>query len=281
MRISTDGTFDSEPWVPYAATANVTLPSGDGVKTVWVQFRNNAGLVSATASDTITLDTVAPVLAKAPTVNLKAGDKLGTSTVPLELAWKVATDGGSGLCSYDLEQSVNGGAYAPVSLATPTTNKATLTATPGATYRFEVRALDCAGNASPYRVTSPYVVRVYDESSSSIAYARTWTTAARANAWNGSTASTTQATAKATLTFTGLQAAWVSPVGSGQGAATVQLNGGSAATVDTYSQKKTFDRDMVDVEHASAGTNTLSVTNLATAGHPRIDVDAFVVLSNS
>jgi hypothetical protein len=281
MRISTDGTFDSEPWVPYAATANVTLPSGDGVKTVWVQFRNNAGLISATASDDITLDTVAPVLKKAPTVSLKAGDKLGTSTVPLELAWKAATDAGSGLCSYDLEQSVNGGGYAPVALGTPIDTKVAVNATPGAVYRFEIRALDCAGNASAYQVTSTFVARVYDESSPSIGYAKAWTTAARANAWNGSTASSTVANATATLTFTGLQAAWVTPLSPTQGAASVSLNGGAATTVDTVSKKKTVDRDLVYVANAAAGSNTLSVANQATAGRPRIDVDAFVVLSNS
>lgn len=56
MRISTDGVFDTEPWVPFAATMPLTLSSGAGVKTVSVQYRNNANM-TAVQSDTITYDT--------------------------------------------------------------------------------------------------------------------------------------------------------------------------------------------------------------------------------
>ena len=56
MRISTDGTLDGEPWVTYAASRTVTLPGGDGTKTVAVQFRNNALMQSPVRTDTIVLD---------------------------------------------------------------------------------------------------------------------------------------------------------------------------------------------------------------------------------
>jgi hypothetical protein len=62
MRISTDGALDSEPFVPFAAAANVSLPGGAGVKTVLVQYTNNAGMTSATFSDTIQLVTGLPDL---------------------------------------------------------------------------------------------------------------------------------------------------------------------------------------------------------------------------
>ncbi|HEY8745862.1 MAG TPA: hypothetical protein VIU62_22470, partial [Chloroflexota bacterium] len=54
MRFSNDGvTFGA--WQPFSATAAYTLPSGNGVKTVYAQFRNGAGVVSATVSHSITL----------------------------------------------------------------------------------------------------------------------------------------------------------------------------------------------------------------------------------
>lgn len=56
MRVAVDGVLDTEPFEPYTATKTVTLPAGDGTKTVVVQYRNNA-LMTTTASDTITLDT--------------------------------------------------------------------------------------------------------------------------------------------------------------------------------------------------------------------------------
>ncbi|NLD28181.1 MAG: hypothetical protein GX659_05180, partial [Myxococcales bacterium] len=46
----------------YATTGGVTLTSGDGVKSVTVKFRDLAGNESAVASDSITLDTVLPVI---------------------------------------------------------------------------------------------------------------------------------------------------------------------------------------------------------------------------
>ena len=52
VRISTDGTFDTESWMPIGS-ATATLPGGTGTKTVTVQYRNAAGAVSAEASDTI------------------------------------------------------------------------------------------------------------------------------------------------------------------------------------------------------------------------------------
>ena len=55
MRIAVDGVIDTESWEPYAATKAVTLPAGNGTKTVAVQFRNNALMTSPIVTDTITL----------------------------------------------------------------------------------------------------------------------------------------------------------------------------------------------------------------------------------
>ncbi|MCE9634116.1 MAG: S8 family serine peptidase [Planctomycetes bacterium] len=59
MRFSDDGsTWGS--WTAFAATAPRTLPGADGTKSQYVQFRDVAGNVSSSASDTIGLDRVAP-----------------------------------------------------------------------------------------------------------------------------------------------------------------------------------------------------------------------------
>jgi Tol biopolymer transport system component len=56
MRFSNNGT-DWTSWETYATSKNWTLPSGDGEKTVYVQFKDNAGWVSSNVSATILLDT--------------------------------------------------------------------------------------------------------------------------------------------------------------------------------------------------------------------------------
>lgn len=55
MRTSTDGGLTWSPWMPYYGRWTVTLPDGDGVKSVDVEYRDSAGNVR-TLSDEITLD---------------------------------------------------------------------------------------------------------------------------------------------------------------------------------------------------------------------------------
>ncbi|MBE3039483.1 MAG: hypothetical protein IMZ62_11810, partial [Chloroflexi bacterium] len=59
MRFSNDGTSWSA-WENYATSKAWTLSTGDGLKTVYAQFRDQAQNVSANATDTISLDTTAP-----------------------------------------------------------------------------------------------------------------------------------------------------------------------------------------------------------------------------
>lgn len=61
MRFSDNGSTYSTAEA-YATTKSWTLPTGDGSKTVYAQFKDAAGNWSAAASDAIVLDTVAPSL---------------------------------------------------------------------------------------------------------------------------------------------------------------------------------------------------------------------------
>ncbi len=59
MRFSNDD-VNWSAWEAYKTTKSWSLPGGDGVKTVYVQFRNNVGVDSVSLSATIELDTVVP-----------------------------------------------------------------------------------------------------------------------------------------------------------------------------------------------------------------------------
>lgn len=52
----------SAAWETFAAEKSITLPEGDGLKTVYVKVRDDVYNETAAASDTITLDTVVPVV---------------------------------------------------------------------------------------------------------------------------------------------------------------------------------------------------------------------------
>ena len=72
-----DGVADEETatWETYAATKSITLPDGDGLKTVSVKVRDSVGNETSVASDTITLDTAVP------TVSITGPDKSTISEV--------------------------------------------------------------------------------------------------------------------------------------------------------------------------------------------------------
>lgn len=80
VRYSNDGLWDTEPWEAPATAKAWTLATGsDGTRTVYYQIRDYAGLLSTVFTDTIILDTIAPLTiishnSGSSTVSLLAGD---------------------------------------------------------------------------------------------------------------------------------------------------------------------------------------------------------------
>lgn len=62
-------------WETYQKSSSITLPTGDGLKTVYVKVRDAVGNETTAASDTITLDT------SVPTVSVTGPDKSVISEV--------------------------------------------------------------------------------------------------------------------------------------------------------------------------------------------------------
>ena len=57
--VATEG---AASWETYATSKNVTLITGDGLKTVYVKIRDDVGNESSSANDTITLNTTVPAV---------------------------------------------------------------------------------------------------------------------------------------------------------------------------------------------------------------------------
>ncbi len=60
------------------------------------------------------------------------------------------------------------------------------------------------------------------------------------------------------------------------GKAAVYIDGRRRATVDTFDSARAH-RQIVWETGLSSGTHTIKVVNLATPGHPRIDIDGVVI----
>jgi hypothetical protein len=272
MRFSNDGTTYGS-WRPYATSAAYTLPAGDGAKTVFVEFRNGAGAISPRASHSITLDTTAPTITRAPAPRFRTG-QVGTTAAPVVISW-AGTDATSGISHYDLMESIDGGAFSLV--ASPATATATENLNPGHSYVFEVRATDKAGNVSGFTAGAKFTLSAYQETASAITYTSGWTQQVLAGAYGGSVKYATVAGKHATFAFTGSQVAWAATINTDRGSATVSVDGAAPATVSTNGTSlKT--RTVVYTKSVASGSHSLLLTVAGTAGHPRVDVDAFFVI---
>ena len=72
--------------------------------------------------------------------------------------------------------------------------------------------------------------------------------------------------------------ALVAPKGPGRGAAKIWVDGTYVGTYSLYASSFQARRIVWSRGWAASGTHAVSVVVVGTAGHPRVDVDAFVTL---
>jgi hypothetical protein len=267
---------DGSTWTTraYAASQAWTLPATNGTLTVWVKWKDSAGHWSAVKTDTIVLDTVAPI-ATALTWKLgPAGSALVSGAIPVSLAW-TGSDATSGIARYNLSQQVDGGTWTSLS-TTLTSTSLTRTLTPGHTYRYAVRAVDRAGNSGAWSYGATFGLTAVQQSSSRVVYHGTWTNSTSTTWWGGTAKGSSSAGATASLTFTGRQFAWISLRAYNRGKAQVYVNGVLVATVDLYSATLLKQRVAWSATWSTSATRTVLIKVLGTATRPRIDVDGFI-----
>ena len=225
-------------------------------------------------------DVTPPTVTRPPKPVFIRDSQLRATTVPIRITWG-ATDDSSGVCSYSLAEKIDGGPYTGVALPSATATQVTVFLAPGSTaYRFRVSATDCAGNPTPTPTPGrAFTLTALQETDSRIAYSAGWTREALAGAYGGSVKYSTAAGATATLSVTGHAVAWVVPRDATRGKADVSLDGTTIATVDLASPSPLARRVVWAANVQASATHALKLTNDGTAGRPRIDVDAVLVLS--
>ncbi|WP_183061610.1 protease pro-enzyme activation domain-containing protein [Motilibacter peucedani] len=279
MRFSNNGGSSYGPWHPYASSTTYGLPSGNGTRSLSVQVMNAAGTVSAGATDTIVVDTAVPTISSAPHPKLITGQTFTSSGAPVQILWSGSDTGGSGISGYTLQQSVDGGAYTGVSLSSPGATSAIVHIHSGHTYRYQVRVTDRAGNVSGWKAGSTFTLSSYENTSSRIAYSSGWTQVNESGASGGNVKYTTSGGKTAKVSFTGTQVAWVTQIASTNGSATVKVDSGSSSSVSTNGSTTKQTYVAAASTGLTAGAHTYTVTSSGTSGHPRVEVDTFLVIS--
>ena len=222
-------------------------------------------------------DDAAPPTLTAPRPAFVAGTRAGTTTVPVRITWSQA-DGGSGVQVVRLERSLNGGAFTGVALPSITANALTLNLAYGTRYTFRVTATDGAGNAAPAVTGRSFTPALYSEGSSRVSYAGTWTISRSTAFLGGRARYATIRGRRATFSLAGLAVAWVTTSARTHGSARVYADGVLQGTYSTYGATATYRRILTARTFAAAGSHRFAVEVVGTAGRPRVDVDAFIVL---
>lgn len=289
VRYNTDGSLNG-------AFSNdgrvVTDFFGRGDEARGVALQEDGGIVAAGLADTTFLtsdrkfvvaryfggnDATAPRV-NAPTQGFLAGSALGTTNVPVRISWSAA-DAEGAVTGYGLQRSVDGGDYRDVRLRTPSTKTVTQALLPGHSYRYRVRATDDNGNRSVWKYGTRFAVEAHQETGAGITYAGTWKSQSVASAYGGTLRYASSAGSTAELAFTGRDVAWVAPKGPTRGKAEVYLDDRKVAKVDLFSATAQARRVVFTTKGLDPSTgHTLRIETLGTAGRPRVDVDAFVVL---
>jgi hypothetical protein len=268
------------------ASYTITLTS---CSTGSVSLYLNAGTVSDAAltlgpagpisSPRVVIDRSLPV-AKTPVPSLRTGLALeGTSTAQRllgRISWS-ATDSGSGIASYDVQSSYDGGAYTTIAAATTATSL-DVTLNPGHNYRFRVRARDKAGNVSAYTTAYTWYPSLVQQSATSVTYGGTWSSISSASSSGGSVKYALVAGASASMSFSGRAIAWVTTLRPTSGAARVYVDGVLVATIDTTSTTTTYRQIVFSKAWSGYASHTIKIVVVGTAGRPRVDLDAFELL---
>ncbi len=203
-------------------------------------------------------------------------DLLATSTV--KLSWGASTDATSGVAKYELAESIDGGAFGAVTPLSPTTTTVTRQLQFNHTYQYRVRAVDTAGNASAYRTGTTIRPTLYQQTSGTV-YGGTWGTASSGSYSGGSERYSTIAGRSVTFTATTARSiAFVTTKSASRGVFKVYVDGVYKGLVSSYSPTTKYRQIVYQFTWSTPGTHKIKIVVNGTAGHPRVGIDAFVVL---
>jgi GH25 family lysozyme M1 (1,4-beta-N-acetylmuramidase) len=276
----TTATFDANPAAGTSASMTVTTPVDPAATPVGTYPLTITGVsdgITRTAKlSLVVVDGIAPTLS-APLTQLWSGRTLGTSTVPVRIGWG-ATDP-SGIASTGLQRSVNGGLWATTTLPSVAATAADSAIPIGGTATQRIRATDRMANTSDWLAGDLVRASVYQQYSGAVTWTGTWHTTGWSAASGGTVRTATSRGASATFHFTGSSVAWVAAKGTTRGAAWVYVDGLFARSVNLQATTGQSRAIVFARNWSTVGTHTLKIVVAGTAGHPRVDVDAFIRLT--
>ena len=223
------------------------------------------------------LDIIGPI-AQAPTgFAFVVGATMARSAARTRIAWPVATDDRTGVTRYALQVRAEGGSWV-TAVSSEDVRAALRTLTFRTDYEFRGRARDGAGNWGAWTGPAAITPRRYQETSSRVSYTGSWGYRRVSSASAGKTRFATRPGASVSFAFTGRAFAVVAPVGPTRGRAKLYVDGAYVSTINLY-RSSSAPRIVVAARSWSvSGSHTVKLVVVGTAGHPRVEIDAFAIL---
>jgi hypothetical protein len=216
-------------------------------------------------------DTAPPVVHVAAMT--PARSQPGTGNVNVKVRWS-ATDM-SGIGSYAVQEQVGIGAWQNVRLSSPRQTAVSVTTHPGKSYRFRVRARDTVGNQGEWITGSRFTPQLVQSGAAVLSGG--WERSKDKSAIGGAVTST-KTDGGARLQFHGSSIGVVASRGPNFGRIRVLVDGHVVQTVDLWSRKEK-DRHVVFLQSWRAdGNHSITVQAIGSKNHPKVDLDAFVLL---
>ena len=264
-------------WTADDAALSVHVPKGTpvGPYTIDVQGTNQGRTASATLTVNVAED---PPTAQPPVTSLVSGVAMSKTSAAVRVSWAAATDAHSAIAGYEVQVSRNGGAWGGTVSRTATQRDATYTLTFDTTYQFRVRAVDAAGNWSPWvAAVSTSRVHPYDDRSTRLSHSGTWSRAANSSAYKSTLIGARTAGAKIGMTFTGHAVAIVTPISPHLGKAKVWVDGVYVGTVNLKASTAASRRVLFARYFPAGGTHRIALSAVGSGTYPLVRLDAFVV----
>jgi len=258
-----------------AVSVHVPLGTAPGSYTVDVQGTNQGRTMSTTLTVNIVAD---DPTAQPPTTSLVANVKMATGSTVVQVGWPAASDPTSPIGGYEVEVQPDGGAWGGTVAVPASQRSARFSLAFDAVYLFRVRAVDTAGNWSPWvEAAGTSRVHAYDDRSTHVAHKGSWTRATITSAYRATLTGARQTGAKISLTFSGHSVAVVAPKSAHLGRAKLWIDG---VFIGTLNMKATSseNRQVVFARYFGAGgSHKITLQMLGTGSHPLVRLDAFVV----
>ena len=291
-------------WEPYAATHELTVMVGSTPEFGWDDAIYRAYVVSTAHAVTAMLptgdlywkvcdsfdcaatslihvtpapgaDVTAPI-SSLTAVTPRLGASIGTTgATSVYITW-MASDTDSGIAAQEVQIRRGTGAWTKLPVLSTSRSVATWL-TPGSAYAIRTRATDRAGNVGSWASTTVQST-LRQENSTVWSWTSGWTRSTATGASGGSTRWATRTGASGTITVNGRSIALVAPRSTTGGSAQVSIDGVPVGSFRLDTSPIGARRVVFVQSWPVVGTHRVTIKVLGTNGHPRIDVDAVVIL---